>query len=528
MIADYKEINRLYIVCRELFKERYAELRSTEDKKLSFIDALECELCANTISLCVELFCGLIDSPAVETSCRSILEARSLLKMVHAGDLTDEQIFNFENQSKLLFYGNLFETGNKGQNGLFTDEEEKAMRKKIHWIVQDYEGAVETYKQKYGAEFDERVRRAAIRNGLFFTSNDPSKKKRETFTTLFKHYMQDVDGAGKMYNRVSFFAHPWYLDNLDDFNSVGLARQKDIKRCFEIVQEFFAERINSISDDGNGLAFDLTQVGYHMERGETISSVCSNLYDMAIGTNGRMSYTALCFGFLKNILFEMNVLNGLGYPELALSKFQTVCELWGINGLVNSTENIPQWKAIQQAFDYSTRIQLHKLSPTLDIFANVPTKGQDSLKAAYDAAPYKSAIPFEDYYRGIEGDSFSFLRPFYPEEGTNFLDLARSATSKTFLSNRPNRSKEFMVAYFFSIDVHHATGFCYTENRDCWALLSHDALASIYEGLFVFGMHLVAASDQTAFAMRPNILPMEELISAETEEINELSLKYPE
>ena len=528
MKIDKKEINKLYIACRDSFKEHYALLRETDDDKLFLIEALECEQCANTISLCLELFYEFLDSPAVETSCRSILEARSLLKMVYAGDLDDEQIANFKHQSALLFYGNIFETGNHETERLLTEEQDIAMRKKIHWIVEDYERALEAYKRKYGSKFDESASRVATWDSLFFTSDDPSRKKRQTFTKLFNKYMKDIEGSEAMYNRVSFFAHPWFVDNLRDFSSITIARQRDVMLCLGVAEEVFAARMNAIPDDADGIEPDLAAIGYDMEKGKAISSACFGLFDMAIGSNGHMSYTALCMRFLNHILFEMNVLNGLGYYEIALSKFQTVSELWGINGLINSTKDISTWKAIQQAFDYSTRIQLQKLSTTRGIFKDIPLEGQDSLKAAYDASPYKAAISFDEYANGIEKNSFSFLCPFYPEDGTTFLDLARAASNKTFLPNRPNRSKDFMLAYFFSIDVHHATGFCYTENRDCWALLSHEALIGIYESLLVFAMLAGTSSDKAALAVRPVIQGITKLVDEEQTELNRLLLKYPE
>ena len=527
MGVDNKTINSIYTACRELFRERYAELRSTRDKKLLFVDALECELCANAISLCVEYFLGLIDSPAIATSCRSILEARSLLKMFYAGNLDDEQINNFEHQSSLLFYGNLFETGNQECDKILTKEEEDLLREKAYWIVEDYDRAIEAYKKKYGAKFDDAAAHAAVREGLFFASSNPSKSKRKTFTNLFNKYMTDIDGSGMMYKRVSFFAHPWYIDNLGDLNSVIEAKQKDVERCLQIVQEMYNEKINSITGNESGIEHDLASIGNHEERAQDIRYACSKAYDMAIGSNGHISYTAFSFRVLKNVLFEMNILNGLGYPELALSKFQSLCEFWGTNALVNNVSGVEQWKAIQCAFDYSTRIQLHKLCQGFDVFRNIPLKGQEVLRSAYDAASHNAVVSYEDYLVGIQKDSFSFLRPFYPNANTNFLDLTR-AVSNISIPNRKNRNKQFMLAYFFSIDVHHATGFCYTENRDCWALLSHYALISIYESFYIFMSIAGTTSDSAAWAARPALVRIEKLIGIEQNESKDLSLKYPE
>ena len=531
MDIDKNEINKLYIASRDLFKTRYEELKKTDDDKFFLIDALECELCANTLSLCLELFLNMEDSPSTETSCRSILEALSLRRMINDGCLDEGQIKNFKHQSSLLFYGNIFETSNLEKDKLLSDEEDAAMRKKIRWIVEDYQRAIDAYKKKYGDGFDESSSRIVTWDSLSFASEDLSRKKRKSFTSICRDYLKKrtrMDPSGTMYNRISLFAHPWYVDNLDDFNAIVLERKKDILLCYESARKFFSGRMDSIPDETPGIESDLATIGNDMEKAELIKSACCGLFDMAMGSNGHMSFTALCMRFLKQILFEMNILNGLGYPEIALSKFQTVSELWGINALINDTENASQWKAIQQAFDYSTRLQMYKPSVKADRFKSIPLKDRDFLKSAYDASAYKTAISFDEYASGIEKNSFLFLRPFYPEDGTTFLDLARAASNKTFLPNRPNRSKDFMLAYFFSIDVHHATGFCYTENRDCWALLSHEALIGIYESLLVFSMFVGISSDSAALVAGPIIQRITKLVDDELAEIKVLSLKYPE
>lgn len=534
MEISYEEINKLYMTCREVFKERYADLKSAKDDKFFLLDAIECELCTNTISLCIEMFYSLTDSPAAETSCRSILEALALHRMVSDHCLDEEQIANFKHQSALLFFGNLFSTGKEEE--LLTKEQEKLIRDKHHWIFENYEEAIKAYKRTYGSKFDDGASRAAIWDSLFFANKDPSRKKRQKFSDICKDYLINTktDKTGAMYDRVSFFAHPWYVDNPEDLKTIIAARQKDIALCYEAAREFFINRMDAVSDDARSMLDDLASIGFHAKRADDIKDACFGLFAMAIGPNGdtkgHISYTALCMYFLRSILFEMNILSGLGYYEIALSKFQTIAEFWGINGLINSTEDIAQRKAIQQAFDYSTRVQLHKQWPFRDFLAKVPFKGDDVLKAAYDAAPCHSAISFEDYLDKIKNgkDSFLFLRPFYSEQGTGFLDLARSASSKTFLPNRQSRSKEFMLSYFFSIDFHHATGFCYTLSKDTWPLLSHEALIGIYESLLVFAMFAGRSSDEAALAARPVIQGLTNLVKEEQEEIKDLSLKYPE
>ena len=83
------------------------------------------------------------------------------------------------------------------------------------------------------------------------------------------------------------------------------------------------------------------------------------------------------------------------------------------------------------------------------------------------------------------------------------------------------------MAYLFCIDVHHATGFCYTRPRDSWVLLSHIALAGIYELLFYHAYVL---------SLPPNNMPegkrlsdrLRLLLDVERLEIKQLELKCPE
>lgn len=513
-------LDALYFVCRESFKESYARLRKADDPKSLLVDALYCEICANTISLCVELSCDLTNSPAMETSCRSILEAIILLRMVIKGEIDDEQIANFEKQSALLFYGNLFETAREKKDELFDDSEADAMKKKIDWIVADYERALEAYEKKYGEKLDERASREAIREGLFFTYKNPSKGK--SFTALFNKHMLDVDPKGQMYKRISFFAHPWYLDNLDDLDLLRQERLKDVARCLEIAQELFSDELKVARKTDGAIESDLSALGIHLQRSQSIESVCSDLCQKATRPGSRIAYTSLCFAFLRDSLTEMNIMNGLGYPEMALSKFQSVAEFWSMNALLNNANGPKEFTALHRAFDYSTRVQVHNLGG----FDKLGLKDERVLKEAFDSAFEKPSLPFEEYKANISKNSLLFLKGEPVQRAPSFLDMVRLGTEIAFPPEHLDKRKGFVLSYLFSIDVHHATGFCYTENRDCWLLLSHVGLRGIYQSVWVFAMLMALSSEN------PEVIPLckalIELVNAETEEISNLNLKYPE
>lgn len=513
-------LDALYFVCRESFKTNYDRLKNADDPKSMLVDALYCEVCANTISLCVELSSDLTDSPAMETSCRSILEAIILLRMVIKGELDDEQIANFEKQSALLFYGNLFETAREKKDELFSDDEARSMKKKIDWIVADYECAFEAYRQKYGEKMDERASREAIREGLFFTYKNPSNGK--SFTTLFNKHMQDVDKKGLMYKRISFFAHPWYLDSLDDLEMLRQERFKDVARCLEIVQELFSDELKEASHTGGIIESDLIAIGIHFQRSQTIESICSELCQKATRPGSPISYTSLCFAFLRDALTEMNIMNGLGYPEMALSKFQSVAEFWAMNALLNKTGGPKQFTAFHQAFDYSTRIQIHNLGG----FDSIGLKNDQVLKNAFESAFENPSISFEEYKTNVSKNSLLFLKCEPVDRAPSFLEMVRLGTEIMFPPEHLNKRKGFVLSYLFSIDVHHATGFCYTENRDCWLLLSHIGLKGIYQSVWLFAMLMALSSEGPAIC--PLCKSLIELIDAETNEISNLDLKYPE
>lgn len=514
-------LDALYFVCRESFKEDYARLRKADDPKSLLVDALYCEICANTISLCIELSCDLTDSPAMETSCRSILEAIILLRMVIKNELDDEQIANFEKQSALLFYGNLFETAQEKKDELLCDDESELMKKKIDWIVADYKRALEAYRKKYGEKWDERASREAIREGLFFTYKSPSKGK--SFTTLFNKHMKDVDQNGLMYKRISFFAHPWYLDNLDDLDLLRQERFRDIARCLEIVQQLFTDKLGVASQTHGAIESDLDSLGIHLQRSQAIESICSDLCQKATRSASPISYTSLCFAFLRDALTEMNIMNGLGYPEMALSKFQSVAEFWAMNALLNNSRGPKEFAALQRAFDYSTRVQIHNLGG----FDKLCLKEEQVLKNAFESAFENPLISFEEYKANVSKNSLLFLKGEPVDRAPGFLDIVRLGMEIAFPPEHSDKRKGFILSYLFSIDVHHATGFCYTENRDCWLLLSHMGLKGIYESVWLFArlMALPPYEDPTVLPLCEELI---ELINGETKEIANLNLKYPE
>ena len=516
-----KTLDALYSVCRKTFDTNYQQLRQTDDPKLKLVDALYCEICANTISLCVELTCDLTDSPSMETSCRSILEAIILLRMVFREELDQEQIANFEKQSALLFYGNIFDTAKEEEDELFDKNEAESMKKKIEWIVSDCEGALEAYRKKYGDKFDERASRNAIREGLFFSRKNPAKGK--SFTNLFNSHMSDVDPKGLMYKRVSFFAHPWYLSDIDDLAWLREERFKDVARCLELVQELFADELENASSSDGAIEHDLDALGVHLKRSQAIESICSDLSQRSPTSESEVSFSSLCFAFLRDLLTEMNIMNGLGFPEMALSKFQSIAEFWAMNAILNNADGQKKYAALHRAFDYSTRVQIRNLGG----FDELGLKEDRVLKNALESAFDNPSISFEDYKANISKNSLLFLKGEPVESAPSFLDIVRQGVEIVFPPDRINKRKGFVLSYLFSIDVHHATGFCYTENRDCWLYLSHLGLARTYESIwfFVWLMTLPPNEDPT---VKSHLESLIELINDENQEIVNLNLKYPE
>ncbi len=516
-----KTLDALYYVCRESFKESYAHLKKTDDDKLFLVDALQCEICANTISLCIELSCDLTNSPAMETNCRSLLEAIILLRMVFRDELDDEQISNFKHQSALLFYGNIFETAKNEKDRLLSDDESDLMMKQIDWIVSDYERALEAYRKRYGEKLNERAQREAIREGLFFTYKNPSKGK--SFTDLFNKYMDDVDPGRLMYKRISFFAHPWYLESLEDIDLVRRGRFKDIARCLEIVQELYFDKLKETPGADGAIKSDLDSLGVHMQRSQRIESICSELCERCARTASTLPFSSLCFAILRDSLTEMNILNGLGYPEMALSKFQSVAEFWAMNALLNNADNPKSFAALHHAFDYSTRVQIHNLGN----FETLPLKSEDVLESAYRNAFQKPSISFEEYKEKVLGNSLMFLKSESVERAPGFVDIVRDGMEIAFPPGHESKRKGLILSYLFSIDVHHATGFCYSENRDCWLLLSHVGLKAIYECIWIFSMLLGLSSDDDN-SVSLLCQKLAQLANEESQEITSLGLKYPE
>ena len=523
MEIDKKEINKLYIACRESFEEYYADLKQADDNKRFFVDALECEICANAISLCIELYCELIDSPGMETSCRSILEAMALRNMVFLNELDDEQLANFKHQSALLFYGNIFDTAQEERDRLYNDAESELLKKKIHWIVEDYERAMETYREKYGSDLDEKAARDAIRESLFFAAKNPSRLK--SFTTIVNGHLRDFDKTGTMYQRISFFAHPWYVDSVDDVLAIRSERLKDVYTCLEALQGYFAARLAKVSDGMRGIEEDLSRSKDYLSNAQLIKNVCFHLHGM---TKNPLSFTSLCYAFLKDLLAEMNILIGLGYHEIALSKFQVACEFWGMNALINNVENPTQLKSIHRMFDYSTRLHLRKVGSPVSRFANIPLKDAESIRAAFTLAPNDLRLSFEEYCRRIKADSRAFPCVFIPRERFSYMDFVRLPADLMFPVDHFYQKECFIIGYMFSIDVHHATGFCYTENRDCWATLSHGALYSIYDILIGFVSLFALFSGIAIGTIQPFLKALAGLMDSERRELNELDLKYPE
>ena len=517
-----KALNKLYHVCRKTFRERYELLRQTTDDKLFLANALYCEICANTISLCIELACDLTTSPAMETSCRSILEAITLWRMLQSGDLDDEQIANYQHQSALLFYGNIFDTAEKEKDRFFSDDQSELMKKQIEWIVSDCDRAFEAYRKKYGDKLDERASREAIREGLFFTYKKPSDKKRNTFSKLFNRYVEELDRSHELYNRISFFAHPWYLDNAEDLDLVKRIRLNDVGRCLEAVQKFLSNEIENIPSAEGAIESGLRSLGSDWSRSETIESICSKLcLDFAHSARS-LPFSSLCFAILRESLIEMNIMNGLGYPEIALSKFQSVAEFWAMNAILNDAADPKKFAALHHAFDYSTRIQMRNLGG----FNQLPLKEEGVLQDAFTNAFEKPSITFDEYKTNVAKNSLLFLKDERAERNLGFLDVVRSGMEIAFAPEQDDRRKQTILAYLFSIDVHHATGFCYTENRDCWRLLSHLGLRGIYQSIWLF-VGLMITSPYNDPSLPPVCKTLIKLIDDETKEIGNLNLKYP-
>ena len=522
---EKQRLQDIYRAAKDAFDEYYYDLRTTKNEKLFLTDALKCEIYANAISLCLELYYELCDSPGLETSCRSILEALILLRMIDSDELDDEQISNFKHQSALLFYGNLFETAEDKKDRILNEELDKLMREKIPWIIEDYDKAMDAYRAKYGAKMDEIAARHAIREGLFFATKNASKRK--SFTRLFKNHMKDIDETGALYQRISFFAHPWFLDNMEDFSVVREERLKDAGLCLDLVEEILNDRLTSGKSFSKGIDEEVDEAKDYVLRSQDVENICSRLCDLELDTDDPSPFAAFCLAYMRDTLTEMNLLIGLGFSEIALSKFQTICEFWSMYSIIKNAGDSLTTFALQKAFDYSTRIQLQKLG------SKVRTKDVSVLQKAFEDAFENPTISFEEYKESVENGeatektSLSFLGEVWKGKSKSFIGLVQLAIDDLFPIAHADQKIEFAMAYLFCIDVHHATGFCYTRPRDSWVLLSHIALAGIYELLFYHAFVLSLPPNNMSEGKRLSDR-LRLLLDVERLEIKQLELKYPE
>ena len=341
---------------------------------------------------------------------------------------------------------------------------------------------------------------------------------------MFEKHKNDIDPSGNLYQKISTFTHPWYVDNIDDYYLLREERIKDVDFCLKLVKEFLGDRYVDASNQTDGL--DEECVGEYMNRSILIERVCQQLFDKCQDEWATLSYKALCFSFFRDILTEMNILLGLGYPEIALSKFQMVCEFWAMNSVIENVKTPEALCGLEMAFDYSTRIQLHRQGSALEI------KDAEILKRAYDLAFNNSNLTFEQYKESVEkaGDNSSlyFLGSYWGERKPCMIGLVQLMTETVCFSTSIPKKSDFVMDYLFSIDVHHATGFCYTQNRDCWTLLAHSALKFTYMLLYSFAMMMAIESDEKARAMAMVNEDLKELIETEKQEIRDIELKYPD
>ena len=470
---EKKQLEYLNYLYRNLKKRDTEILKHFCDENISdnnyFSYGIQNDIISNALNIIINYLSNNILSIGVDNSCRTIIEAMTILNIDKAGRISDKQKTIYRYLYSYVDTNN-FRSLLKDSDGKFNDKMKK--------VLEDKEKAKTAILEHFNCSPKElNSRDIGIDDPCFYLKHNLKVKIR--FSDLIAKYQPTNTEFSKMYELFSIFIHPRcemdskveevllsirkiYVDKIINFvykyleSYSFLFSKKALKNIRDFNKEFFCNpTISNIIFNINNIdvAFNII-----------IQQTC-------ILTNGFDYFACQFLNKIKYIIIDMLISETLGYKEHVIVTFKSFVEEYAVFYAIGSINDLKEFDYVKQAFEYSSRMQFEQYFNELNAKNMIiPLEDVEKLYNNHYKDKY-NLTSYSKFCIELKRNSLYFLT----KEKKNYTKLVRKLIEDVFNRNELE-SKDVMTLYRISKDMGHASGYSFNATEGIIDAYCHKTL----------------------------------------------------
>lgn len=440
-----------------------------------FFYGISSDIISNSLHILINYLSGNIESAGVDTSCRTILEALTIIEMNKNGEITHLQ-------KKIYRYSYAY-VDLDNFHAILTNEMKDSPE--LQKVMADKETCKDAILKHFGCTpKDLKKRDIFIDDPCFYLKKDLSTNIK--FSKLLKKYFPKNKQISELYEFFSLFIHPRCEINPQAEESIMEIRKIYINIVLDIVHNYLKnskllstnEGITDFNDDffNNPLLRNNVHNIKQIELGINLIKK-----ELCFLPNGEDAFTWFFLEKIRYLLIDMETSLSLGYKEHVIACFKPFIELFSVFFEVNSVD-INEFDYIKKGYWISSRLQIIEHFKTLEIKFNI-NEYEEELKNLYENY-YKDKyglVKLENFVDKLQHNSLYFLS----NQKKSFNKMVRSAIENIFASDKKKSINAFTL-YRLSKDMGHASGYNFNATTRIIDTSCHKVLLTVYTCLLYF------------------------------------------
>ena len=465
--VEQYDINALYKVLKkhdvEILEHYNDDVVSDNDY---FFYGINSDIMSSCLSILTNYLSGNIESAAVDSCCRTIIEALVILRMDAKGKISadQKQIYRY-----LYAYVDL-----DNFHSLLKDEPEVLENEGVKRVIADKTKATEAMIRHFGCtQKDLKDRKVSSDDPCFYLKQNLNDDIR--FSQLLKEYPICGEDGVAMYEFFSIFIHPRCEAHPHVQEAIMEIRKTYIDQILNLVFDYLKAcsllTYDEESTDFNSDFFNNSKLQVNVHNIKEFEK-CIHLIKNQV-CNLPNGYDAFTWQFLERVrylLLDMMTSISLGYNEHVILAFKTFLEDYSIFFAVGSVDSQEEYDKIRQAYCVSSRIQTDAHFELMGLMERLVEESE--IKDLYDSF-YKDRYGLDNYkkfYWELRRNSLYFLN----KEKKSYNKYVRALVEDAFTDER--QSKEVMTLYRMSKDMGHASGYNFNSTFDMVRVTAHKVL----------------------------------------------------
>ena len=444
-------------IYRSLRAHDKALLKHFNDKELSDQDylfyAINSDIISNTLNVIMALETDNVDSVGVDNSCRTIIEAFVVLRMIAEGAISDEQAKIFRYHYAIVDFGNMRK---------IVDDRVKE-QKDYQYVNKDRKKAFEAILKFHNCTMEELMKNKDFDDSNFYLKKH--LKEKINFAALLKEYPVFNFNALKMYDFFSIFVHPRYEKNIEVESAIRGLRDEYINQIIAMVTLYmkdtklfiFDESLNTFKND----FYDNPLLIGNVQNINDIRNLFENIKaKTCYFDDGVDGFTMFFLDRIREIIIDMDVSMTFGYKEHVISLFKSAMEYIAFYVAVNETESLEEFKKMKLAYCYTSRLQLDNLIRVLTKESMVGEETENGLKQLYEEY-YKDKYQL-DSYEEFKKNMRKNARYFLFKNDNSFNRIVNGVIDDLY---NDLRDRDYIkMIYKISKDMNHGGGYAFNSS----------------------------------------------------------------